>query len=106
MSHRWLPYVRLHVVKSTFTPSGIKVSPPKHYESASINFKDDYVTHYRHMGNRVIYIGDARGDYSAARASDFAFAIRGSRLATICREDGVSFRETSDFHEVIEMLQK
>ncbi len=61
--------------------------------------------YYRKQGKRVVYIGNGLGDYPAARAADLSFAIKGSRLAELCKSGGVACMEITDFQEVVESLR-
>ena len=53
----------------------------------------------------MVYIGNGLGDYPAARAADLSFAIKGSRLAEMCKRGGVACKEITDFQEVVESLR-
>ena len=101
----WLNKVEIYGPKSNCTGNGITLSFPRRFEPTSTNFKDDLVTHYKKQGERVIYIGNGLGDYPATRAADLAFAIKGSRLAELCKSAGVTFGEITDFQEVVESLR-
>jgi len=91
--------------KTTFTGDGIKFTFPKLLDEASVNFKDDVVRFHKKKGDKVIYIGDGFSDYSAARTADFAFAIKGSKLAELLTESRVSHREIEDFGAVKEKIK-
>jgi 2-hydroxy-3-keto-5-methylthiopentenyl-1-phosphate phosphatase len=54
----------------------------------------------RHPGHRVVYVGDGRLDFPAARRSDAIFAVRGSTLARLCGEAGIACTEFERFDEV------
>jgi 2-hydroxy-3-keto-5-methylthiopentenyl-1-phosphate phosphatase len=54
----------------------------------------------RHPGHRVVYLGDGRLDFPAARRSDAIFAVRGSALARLCGEEGVACTEFERFDEI------
>jgi 2-hydroxy-3-keto-5-methylthiopentenyl-1-phosphate phosphatase len=57
-----------------------------------------------HEGKTVVYVGDGRNDFPAARTCDLVFAVRGSTLASLCLETGVPFSEFTHFDEVIRAL--
>jgi 2-hydroxy-3-keto-5-methylthiopentenyl-1-phosphate phosphatase len=101
----WLDKVEIYAPKSRCTDNGILLSFPKRFEPASANFKDDLVTHYRKQGESVVYIGNGLGDYPPARAANLSFAIRGSRLADLCKSGGVECVEITDFQEVVDSLR-
>ncbi len=54
----------------------------------------------RHPGHRVVYVGDGRLDFPAARRSDAIFAVRGSTLARLCHEAGIACTEFERFDEI------
>ena len=58
----------------------------------------------RHPGHRVVYVGDGRLDFPAARLSDRVFAVKGSTLARLCREAGVACTEFERFDEITAAL--
>lgn len=58
----------------------------------------------RHPNHTLVYIGDGRLDFPAARLSDRVFAVRDSTLARMCRAAGVSCIEFSGFDEVMAAL--
>lgn len=101
----WLNKVEIYAPKSTCTDNGITLYFPRRFKSTSTNFKDDLVTYHRNQGEKVVYIGNGLGDYPAARAADLAFAIKGSRLAEMCKRGGVACKEITDFQEVVESLR-
>ena len=100
----WLKYIDVHAPRSQFTGNGYSLTFPNLFSSTSINFKDDLVEHERVNGRSVLFVGDGFGDFPAAKASDFVFAIKGSRLAELCRERNVLHQEIGDFNDVIATL--
>ena len=102
----WLKFIEIHAPKSQFTGNGYSLTFPRMFTSSSTNFKDDLVKHARKNGATVFFVGDGFGDFSAAKESDFAFAIKGSRLAELCREQRVPIQEMDDFNEVIDALNR
>jgi 2-hydroxy-3-keto-5-methylthiopentenyl-1-phosphate phosphatase len=96
--------ISLHVGKLELKEGRMAVTFPPLLERGSSCFKDDLVLRLKRQGIKVIYIGDGSYDFKAARASDLAFAVRGSKLAQLCRREGVAFTEFQDFSEVVESL--
>jgi 2-hydroxy-3-keto-5-methylthiopentenyl-1-phosphate phosphatase len=101
----WLKFIRIYAARSEFTGSGYALTFPKMYTPSSVNFKDDLVKYEKMNGKQVLYIGNGFGDYAAAKESDFAFAIEGSKLAELCRIRGVPHEEVDDFEQVIDVLK-
>jgi 2-hydroxy-3-keto-5-methylthiopentenyl-1-phosphate phosphatase len=102
----WLKYIQILAPKSQRTGNGYSVTFPKLFIGSSVNFKDDLVRHEKMNGKRVLYVGNGFGDYVAARESDLAFAIKGSRLAELCRIGNVRHDEIDDFQQVIDVLNR
>ena len=101
----WLRFVKICAPISHFTGSGYTLMFPEvtHYGSSS--FKDGLVRYEKTKGFRVFFVGNGFGDLSAAKEATFVFAIRGSRLAHLCREQHVQHEEVEDFQEVIDGLR-
>jgi 2-hydroxy-3-keto-5-methylthiopentenyl-1-phosphate phosphatase len=53
-----------------------------------------------------MYIGDGIGDYHAAGDSDFAFAIKGSKLAELLKKSKTPHEEITDFLQVVEAIKR
>jgi 2-hydroxy-3-keto-5-methylthiopentenyl-1-phosphate phosphatase len=68
------------------------------------NFKGGLVRREKARGSRVFFVGNGFGDLSAAKEADFAFAIKGSRLAELCRAQNVQHVEIDDFGQLIDAL--
>jgi 2,3-diketo-5-methylthio-1-phosphopentane phosphatase len=102
----WLKFVGIYSPTSKYTQNGYAVTFPPMFAPASTNFKDDLVRHERKNGSRAYFVGNGFGDFSAAKESDVVFAIKGSRLAELCREHSLPHTEIDDFREVIEALSK
>jgi 2-hydroxy-3-keto-5-methylthiopentenyl-1-phosphate phosphatase len=100
----WLGFLEIYAPKATYTPNGYELAFPKLLGTGAINFKDDLVRYHKNQGDRVFYIGDGIGDFPAARLADFPFAIKGSRLAEACRNGEVTYKEISDFQEVVDAI--
>jgi len=56
-------------------------------------------------GKKVVYIGNGVSDYPTARIADLAFAIKGSKLAQLCRNRGVACKEITDFQQVLDSIE-
>jgi len=102
----WLNFIEIHCPKTQFTKEGYSLTFPPRFDPRSKNFKDDLVKQERKNGIRVFFVGDGIGDLSAAKESDFVFAVKESRLAELCREQNVSFQEIDDFSQVIAALNQ
>lgn len=102
----WGTSIALHIGKLEETSGRMEVTYPPLLESGSSCFKDDLVMRLKRLGKRVIYMGDGTFDFKAARASDLAFATRGSKLARLCRKEGIPFTEFQDFAEVVDSLSR
>jgi 2,3-diketo-5-methylthio-1-phosphopentane phosphatase len=100
----WLKFIQIYAPKSRLTENGYTLIFPKIITPTSINFKDDLVKREKMKGKRVFFIGNGFGDYPAAKESHFAFAIKASRLAELCREGNVLHKEIEDFQEIVNTL--
>ena len=58
----------------------------------------------RHPGYPVVYAGDGRLDFPAARHADQVFAVRGSALGLLCQEARVPCVEFERFDEITAAL--
>lgn len=96
--------VGLHAGEIGLVGGRMAIAFPPLLEKGSTCFKDDLVLQLKRQGRRVIYLGDGSSDFHAARASDLAFAIKGSTLSRLCREEGVAVTEFQIFAEVVEAL--
>ena len=101
----WLEDLEIYGPKAQCTEEGGSVTFPDLFDQASTNFKDDLARYYRNRGQKVVYIGNGFGDFPAAKIADLAFAIEGSRLAELCKRGGISFREITDFQDVVESIR-
>jgi len=102
----WADLIGLYAGKLELKEGRMAVIFPPLLERDSSCFKDDLVLRLKRQGKMVIYIGDGTYDFKAARASDIAFAVRGSKLARLCRRERVPFTEFQDFAEVVESLAR
>jgi len=100
----WLSFVKIYAPTSTFTGNGYTLTFPAAVVSRSTNFKDGLVIHEKRNGRRVFFVGNGFGDLDAAKESTFAFAITGSRLAELCKEQQVQHEEIEDFAQVVDVL--
>jgi 2-hydroxy-3-keto-5-methylthiopentenyl-1-phosphate phosphatase len=101
----WNNLVRLSAAKAECTPEGIKFTFPRLHDRTSLSVKDDLVKYYKAKGRRVAYVGDGILDIHALKEADYRFAIKGSRLAELCRRQGIPAREVSDFLEMVTTIQ-
>jgi 2-hydroxy-3-keto-5-methylthiopentenyl-1-phosphate phosphatase len=101
----WLGDLEIYGPKAQCTGDGVSVTFPDLFDQASTNFKDDLVKYYRNQGQKVVYVGNGFGDFPAAKIADLAFAIEGSRLAELCKMGGISFREITDFQDVVDSIR-
>lgn len=84
---------RLICPKSSLAEGGgFSLSFPPRRIATSKDFKEDAVLHRRARGDRVVYIGDGAGDFTAAARADVLFVIAGSRLEAICRSERIPCR--------------
>jgi 2-hydroxy-3-keto-5-methylthiopentenyl-1-phosphate phosphatase len=97
--------VKLYVAKSEMTPSGIKFTFPRLQDKNSLSVKDDLVKRYKRQGRKVIYVGDGIWDIHALKEADYRYVVKGSRLATLCRENKIPAREITDFQELVSAIR-
>jgi 2-hydroxy-3-keto-5-methylthiopentenyl-1-phosphate phosphatase len=96
--------MEIQAPKAEYTSEGYRLKFPKLLYGESVNFKDDLVRYHKRQGSVVVYMGDGLGDYPAAKEANLPFAIKGSKLADVCRKGNVSLQEITDFEEVINAL--
>ena len=101
----WLKSLTIFAPESKFTGNGYSLTFPKPLTPSSTNFKEDLVRHEKGNGTRAVFVGDGFGDLPAAKESNFAFAIKGSRLAELCRQLNVPHDEIDDFSQVVDALR-
>ena len=101
----WLDSVEIVAPKAKCTENGVILSFPKRFDQTSTNFKEDLVRYHRKQGKKVVYIGNGLGDYPAARIADLPFAVRGSKLAQLCRNTGIACKEITDFQQAVEWVK-
>ncbi len=100
------PQVPVYAVETSFPPEGISY----HYRFAHPgaehlgNSKGLVVDRYKKNGHHVVFVGDGRSDFEAAKEADLVFAH--SILAEECRRQGIPFRPFSDFGDVLSALQQ
>lgn len=102
----WLGSMEVRAPRAKCTPSGIQLTFPKLDNQESENFKDDSVRSCKKQGKRVIYVGDGSADFQAVKNADFPFAVQGSKLSQICRDEGVPHQEIADFSKVITTINE
>ena len=101
----WDHLVRLYAAKTETTPEGIRFTFPRLRDKTSLDLKEDLVRFHQSKGRRVAYVGDGRWDLPALRLADFRFAVKGSTLAGVCRQQNIPAREITDFQEVLTVIQ-
>ncbi len=101
----WNHLVKLYVAKAETTPDGIRFTFPRLRDKTSLDLKDDLVRFHKSKGRRVAYVGDGLWDLPALKLADYPFAVKGSRLAGLCRQENIPAREITDFQEVLTSLQ-
>ena len=101
----WNHLVKLYVAKAETTPGGIRLTFPRLRDKTSLDLKDDLVRSHQSKGRRVAYVGDGRWDLPALKLADYRFAVKGSTLANLCRQQNIHAREITEFQEVLIMLK-
>ena len=101
----WNHLVKLYVAKSETTPDGIRFTFPRLRDKTSLDLKDDLVTFHKSKGRKVAYVGDGLWDLPALKLADYPFAVKGSILASLCRQQNILAREISDFQEMLQAIQ-
>jgi len=96
--------IRFTAPRTIFTDDGLNLEFPQKEDKDAVNFKEDLVRRLQREGMEVVYLGNGRSDLPALETADFRLAVRGSRLAAICMEKGISRREFQDFGEVMEYI--
>jgi 2-hydroxy-3-keto-5-methylthiopentenyl-1-phosphate phosphatase len=102
----WLGSLEVYSPKARCTENGITLSFPDRFDQNSTNFKDDLVRYHKDRGKKVVYVGNGLGDYPAAKIADLPHAVKGSRLAQLCRLGQVACTEITDFQEVVESIRR
>jgi 2,3-diketo-5-methylthio-1-phosphopentane phosphatase len=92
--------------KARPTENGIQLSFPNRLEKTSTNMKDDFVIHQMKRGKKVMYVGNGVSDYPSAKIADLVFAIKGSKLAQLCRNGGVACDEISDYQQAVDSIER
>jgi HAD superfamily phosphoserine phosphatase-like hydrolase len=100
----WLRFVKIYAPISRFTGSGYTLTFPEVIGNETANFKDALVRREKTNGRQVFFVGNGFGDLSAAKEATFTFAIRGSRLAELCKQQHVQHEEIDDFQQVVDAL--
>lgn len=101
----WLNSVEIYAPKAECTENGVVLQFPKLLDSHSSDFKEDLVKHYSKEGRKVVYIGNGLGDYSSAKRADLSLAIKGSQLARLCKDAGVTCQEITDFQQAMDLIR-
>jgi HAD superfamily phosphoserine phosphatase-like hydrolase len=100
----WLNFITIYAPKTRRVGDGYQVSFPRTVNPSSKDFKEDLVTFRKNKGERVVFVGNGPGDFPAARESHYVFAIKDSKLAKLCRSEGVACKEIDDFQEVVDVV--
>jgi len=100
-----LDAVEIYGPKSKCTDKGMLLTFPEHHFEDSTNFKEDLVRYTKSEGKQVLYVGNGIGDYAAAKLADQVFAIKGSKLAELCRRGALPAKEVTDFQEVVDSVR-
>jgi HAD superfamily phosphoserine phosphatase-like hydrolase len=100
----WWNFITLYAPKTRRVGNGYQVTFPRALNSSSKDFKEDLVTFHRNKGERVVFAGNGLGDFPAARESNFVFAIKGSKLARLCKNASIACKEIDDFQEVVDVV--
>jgi 2,3-diketo-5-methylthio-1-phosphopentane phosphatase len=101
----WLDSVEIFAPRAECTDNGVILSFPKRFDQMSTNFKEDLVRYYRIQRKKVVYIGNGLSDYPAAKIADVPFAVRGSKLAQLCRNARIACEEITDFQQAVELIK-
>ena len=105
--HALPPGIPYHCYAADFDGKGWDVRLPA---DVTLDGEEDFKVHLlkrhrtAHPGRPVIYIGDGRNDFAAARHADRVFAITGSRLSKLLAADGIPCTEFSHFDAVLDAL--
>lgn len=102
----WLNFVKIYAPTTHFTGTGYILEFPSLVDNGATNFKDALVRNEKMNGTRVLFVGNGFGDFSAAKEANYVFAVRGSRLAELCRERQVEHEEIDDFAQVVVALRQ
>ena len=101
----WNHLVKLYAAKAETTADGIRFTFPRLRDKTSLDLKDDLVRFHKSKERKVAYVGDGLWDLPALKIADYRFAVKGSTLAGLCRQQNIPAREITDFQEVLTMLQ-
>ena len=104
-SRNWSSFVTTYTAKTSLDTTGWSLTFPSLLDKESANFKQDLVKSFKRKGKAVVYVGDGNGDYAASAEADYPFAIKGSKLARLCRNHGIPCVEIEDFKVVTRRLR-
>jgi 2-hydroxy-3-keto-5-methylthiopentenyl-1-phosphate phosphatase len=92
--------------KAIWNDGAIRFAFPSIKNPGALDFKQDAVLEALKFHDRVIYIGDGSSDYNAARSSDHIYAVKRSRLATMCSKESLPHITFSSFSELEDDVRK
>lgn len=101
---KWGLKVKTFCGRARFTPRGLAIDYPRMDGASLDDFKTARVRHYRRLGCRVAFCGDATTDIKAAQAADAVFAAK--RLWTHCRQNRLPARRLKNFRTVLDLLSR
>lgn len=82
-----------------FLPPDTQLQPGEDYKVWVMNrLRGQY------PGNPAVFIGDGRNDLEIARYADRVFAVAGSTLEKLCREQAIPAQSFTNFHQIIAAL--
>lgn len=106
IEHFLPPEIRFYSYKAALKECWEVTMPPDIQKVEGEDFKVQVKKKLKalHGRDKVIFIGDGRNDFPVASMADRVFAVRGSTLARMCREQNIMFEEFDDFAELTRAL--
>lgn len=99
-------YVELVAFTTEVNPDkSLKINNIERFDESKKDFKSDYVSYYKELGCKVVYIGDSFSDFNAVLESDIVFSVRNSKLSAYCEEKSITFSEFDDFSELTNKIE-
>jgi 2-hydroxy-3-keto-5-methylthiopentenyl-1-phosphate phosphatase len=93
--------IPLYSPKTEFLNNKVRLTFPPLEDKKSKNFKQDIVLKYNKIDNISIYIGNGLSDFEGVRVADYAYVVKNSKLANLCKEEEITHMEFVDFMEII-----